>query len=252
MITDLWFYLLAVPALLLTSISKGGFGAGLGVLAVPLMALRLPVPQVTAIMLPIICVMDVVSVWVYRGRWDRTILAITLPGALVGIGLGTVSFGILPDAWLRLAIGAIAIAFTLRRWFAGSRPKPAEGGRHPVKGALWAAVSGFTSFLANAGGPPFSIYLLSLRLEKTLLVGTTAVFFAVVNFSKVVPFLALGLFTHASIMTSLALAPIAVVGTGLGFWLHRRIDAALFYQSSYVLVLILGIKFVYGSLAAIL
>src|ERR1700680_844008 len=88
MITDPWFYCLAIPALLVTSISKGGFGAGLGVLAVPLMALRLPVPQVTAIMLPIICLMDVVSVLGYRKRWDKRILAITLPGALFGILLG--------------------------------------------------------------------------------------------------------------------------------------------------------------------
>src|ERR1700742_3264855 len=139
MITDPWFYLLAIPAVLITSISKGGFGAGLGVLAVPLMALRLPVPQVTAIMLPIICLMDVVSVWVYRGRWDRTILAITLPGALVGIGLGALSFGILPDAWLRLAVGIIAIVFTLRRWLAWARSTPTVPGRHPAKGVFWGA-----------------------------------------------------------------------------------------------------------------
>jgi uncharacterized membrane protein YfcA len=93
MVTDPWFYLLAIPALLLTSVSKGGFGAGLGVLAVPLMALRLPVPQVIAIMLPIICLMDIASVWSYRGQWDATILRMTLPGALLGILLGSASFG---------------------------------------------------------------------------------------------------------------------------------------------------------------
>src|SRR3984957_2728517 len=97
MVTDPWFYLLAVPALLLTSISKGGFGAGLGVLAVPLMALRLPVPQVIAIILPIICLMDLASVWSYRGQWDTAILRVCLPSALVGILLGWISFGMFPD-----------------------------------------------------------------------------------------------------------------------------------------------------------
>ena len=121
MITDPSFYFLAIPALLLTSISKGGFGAGLGVLAVPLMALRLPVTQVIAIMLPIICLMDIASVWSYRGQWDARILRVTLPGALLGILLGSLSFGALPDVWLRLLVGVTAVGFPLQRWFANSR-----------------------------------------------------------------------------------------------------------------------------------
>jgi uncharacterized protein len=252
MVTDPWFYLLAIPALLLTSISKGGFGAGLGVLAVPLMALRLPVSQVIAIMLPIICLMDVASVWSYRRQWDTTILRVTLPGALLGILLGSASFGALPDVWLRLIVGVTAVGFPLQRWFAKSRPGAGDGHRKPFIGAFWATVSGFTSFLANAGGPPFSIYLLSLRLDKTTLVGTTAVFFAVVNFSKLLPFALLGLFTRTSLLTALMLSPIALIGTGLGFGLHRRVDARVFYRVSHALVLILGAKFVYSSLVAIL
>ena len=252
MITDPGFYLLAIPALLLTSISKGGFGAGLGVLAVPLMALRLPVSQVIAIILPIICLMDVASVWIYRGQWDTTILRVTLPGALLGILLGSVSFGALPDVWLRLLVGVTAVGFPLQRWFVKSRRRAGDGHHKPSHGALWATVSGFSSFLANAGGPPFSIYMLALRVDKTILVGTTAVFFAVVNFSKLLPFALLGLFTRTGLLTALILSPIALVGIGLGHMLHRHVDAKVFYRVSYALVFMLGAKFVYGSLLVIL
>jgi uncharacterized membrane protein YfcA len=252
MITDPWFYLLAIPALLLTSISKGGFGAGLGVLAVPLMALRLPVSQVIAIILPIICLMDIASVWIYRGQWDTTILRVTLPGALLGILLGSVSFGALPDVWLRLLVGVSAVGFPLQRWFVKSRRRAGDGHQKAAHGALWATVSGFSSFLANAGGPPFAIYMLALRLDKTVLVGTTAVFFAVVNLSKLLPFAVLGLFTRTSLLTALILSPIALVGIGLGLVLHRHLNAQVFYRVSYALVFMLGAKFVYTSVVTIL
>jgi uncharacterized membrane protein YfcA len=149
-------------------------------------------------------------------------------------------------------VGVISVGFPLQRWVANARPPARDGDHKPFNGALWATISGFTSFLANAGGPPFSIYLLALRLDKTVLVGTTAVFFAVVNFSKLLPFALLGLFTRTSLLTALMLSPIALVGTGLGLGLHRRLDAKVFYWVSYALVLMLGAKFVYSSLVAIL
>jgi uncharacterized membrane protein YfcA len=276
MITDTVFYSLAIPALLLTSISKGGFGSGMGVLVVPLMALELPLREVTAIMLPIICLMDVASIWAYRRRWDRPILCTTLPGGLLGILLGSVSFGVLPEVWLHLIVGLTAFAFPLQRSLARGRrraiadgherfqgspggvPGDIPGGRpwdgrlSALQGVLWATLSGFTSVLANAGELPFSIYLLALRLDKTRLVGTTAVFFAAVNFAKLLPFALLGLFTMHSLLTSLLLSPVAVAGIGLGLWLHRRVDAETFYRISYVLLLALGTKFTCSSLISIL
>jgi len=252
MITDPWFYLLAVPALLITAISKGGFGAGGGVLAVPLMALRLPVPQVAAIMLPLLCLMDIISLWGYRGRWDGRILRLTVPAAMLGIAVGAVSFGVLPETWIRLLIGLIAIGFTLQRWLVRRRGIAHAISIRPVMGFFWAAISGFTSFLANAGGPPYSVYLLPLALDKTLFVGTTVVFFAVVNFAKLSPFIWLGLFDRQNLLTSLALSPIAPIGIGLGLWLHRRIDEVWFYRSCHGLLLAVGMKLVYDSIAAIL
>ena len=116
MIDDPVFYLAAVPAVLLYGIAKGGFAGGFGIVAVPLMALAVPVPQAAAIMLPILLVMDLAAVWAYRRSFDRGLIRLLLPASLVGMGIGTAAFRTLtPDA-IRLALGVIAVAFVLYRW----------------------------------------------------------------------------------------------------------------------------------------
>src|SRR5687768_5318401 len=176
MITDPWFYAAAIPAVLLVGIAKGGFGSGAGIFATPLMALTIPIPQAAAIMLPILIVMDAVGLWAYRGRFSRENLKLLLAGGVLGIGLGTLTFHYLSDAWIRVALGVISVGFVLHYYGfrVGSQARPGS----PAKGFFWSAVSGLTSTIAHAGGPPLSIYLLPLRLEKTILVGTTVVFFA--------------------------------------------------------------------------
>lgn len=127
MIEDPVFYALAIPALFLTGISKGGFGSGLGIVAVPMMALVIPVTQAAAVMLPILCLMDVFGVLGYRKSWDRANMRIMVPGAVLGIGLGTVTFGVLDEGWVRLLIGLIAVVFTAQRLL-GLFPKDAAPG----------------------------------------------------------------------------------------------------------------------------
>src|ERR1700737_3906068 len=107
LLSDPWFYLVSIPALLLTSISKGSLGLGLGVVAVPLMALHLPVPVVVTLLVPILCLTDLLTLWQYRGEWSWPLLRIVIPAALVGIGLGALAIHHLSEEWLRLGVGAI-------------------------------------------------------------------------------------------------------------------------------------------------
>ncbi len=116
MIADPWFYLLAVPAILLVGISKVGCGGGLGVLAVPLMAIVVAPPTAAAVMLPILCVMDLIGVWAYRRSFDLANLRIMVPAAILGIGLGALTFGYMDQAMIRILIGLIAVIFTLNYW----------------------------------------------------------------------------------------------------------------------------------------
>ena len=244
MITDPLFYALAAPALLATGISKGGFGSGVGILAVPLMSLVVSPVVAAAVTLPILCFMDVFGLWHYRGRWDPVNLRIMVPGAVLGLGLGAAGFSALDRHWLGLIIGVIAVTFTLARWLSvGQGAAPARPSF--VRGSFWATTSGFTSFVSHAGGPPINFYLLPQRMDKTLFVGTTVVFFAGINYAKIVPYAWLGLFTPGNLWTALALSPVAPIGMLLGIWLHDRIPPVPFYRICYLFVFIAGLKLLY-------
>ena len=111
------FYPVAVVAILITGISKGGFGGGSGGIAVPLMSIFIAPPEAAGIMLPILCAMDLFGVHAYRGRWSKAHLAVLLPGAVIGIAAGGLAFGALPVNAIRLLLGVIAVTFALNRWF---------------------------------------------------------------------------------------------------------------------------------------
>ena len=244
------FYPVAIVAILLTGMVKGGFGTGAGGLAVPLMSIYIAPPEAAGIMLPILCAMDLFSVHAYRGKWSREHLRALLPGALVGIGIGALAFGALPVNAIRLLIGLIAVTFTLNSWFgwtARLTRRMAKPGR--AAGALWGAGSGFTSTLAHAGGPPFAVYMLPQRIDKTALVATSAVFFLVVNYVKLVPYAFLGQLNAANLTAALIFAPLAPLGIWLGVWLHRRVPEAPFYNISYALLLLTGLKLLWDALA---
>lgn len=250
MIADPWFYCAAVPAVLIAGVSKGGFGAGLGVVAVPMMALVLPPVQVAAIMLPILCLMDLVDVWAYWRKWDGPVLRRLALAAVIGIAVGTLTFHLMAPWSIRLLVGLIALGFAANYWknrLHGKRSAPQAPG--PASGWFWGAVSGFTSFTAHAGGPPVNVYLLPLGLEKTRYQATTVGFFLLVNYVKLVPYAGLGLFTGENLATSAALFPVAVAGILAGIWLHNRVPTGLFYTACYVFLALTGAKLVWDGLA---
>ncbi|MEO1189632.1 MAG: sulfite exporter TauE/SafE family protein [Pseudomonadota bacterium] len=112
MIHDPVFWGVAVFSVLITGISKGGFG-GLALLAVPLMALVISPVQAAGIMLPILIVMDWVGVWTYRKHWDRRLLVLLLPGAILGIAAGGLLAGYVDDRVVRIFVGLIAVLFPI-------------------------------------------------------------------------------------------------------------------------------------------
>ncbi|MEE8271092.1 MAG: sulfite exporter TauE/SafE family protein [Alphaproteobacteria bacterium] len=251
MIEAPWFYVLAVPAVLIAGISKAGFGGGVGVMAVPLMSLAVAPQQAAAVMLPILCLMDLFGVWAYRRRWDGRNLRIILPGALVGIAIGAATFRHLDAGLVRMLIGLVAVGFALDYWL---RPRAAGPARaaDPARGGFWGMVAGFTSFVAHAGGPPISVYLLPQRLDRTLFVGTTVVFFITINYVKLIPYGWLGQLHGGNLTTSLVLAPLAPLGMWLGLALHRRVSDAAFYRICYGLLLATGAKLLYDGVPALL
>ncbi|MBQ0799358.1 MAG: sulfite exporter TauE/SafE family protein, partial [Porticoccaceae bacterium] len=144
MITDPFFYLCAIPAILIFGLAKGGFGGGIAVVSVPLMTLAISPVQAAGILLPILIIMDVVALWSFRGQWSKLNLRLTLPGAMVGIIIGAFTFRYLSEDAIRIMIGVIAVAFCLNYWLKPTLDKKAEPSI--LHGSLWGTVAGFTSF----------------------------------------------------------------------------------------------------------
>lgn len=246
MITDPWFYAAAIPAVVLMGLSKSGFGAGFGALAVPLMALAVPVPQAAAIMLPLLAIMDVMGLAALIRERDRALVRLLLPAGLVGTVVGTLLFGVLSAKTVAGVVGVITLAFLLIRV---AFPPRADAPPPPRwLGWVLGATSGFTSFVAHAGGPPVSFYLLPQKLTPVAFTATMAVIFAAINASKWVPYAWLGLIDGRNLTTSLALAPFAPLGVWLGLKVVRRIDPTWFYRLFHIGMALTGIKLVYDAL----
>lgn len=247
LITDPLFYAAAIPAILLTGVSKGGFGGALGGVAVPLMALAISPLQAAAVMLPILCLMDLVGLRAYYRKWDTDNLKIMLPGALIGIAIGALTFGMLSESTIRLLIGGLAIAFPINSWL-GLAAKQHAAGRSIAKGTFWCGLSGLTSFIAHAGGPPVMVYMLPQQMDKVRYVATISVFFTFVNAVKLVPYAWLGQFTSDNLATSLVLAPLVPLGVRFGMWLQDKVDTVWFYRISQAGLLLTGIQLVYQDI----
>ena len=246
MIDNPAFWLCAVIGVLIMGISKGGIG-GLSVFVVPLMALTISPVQAAGIMLPILIVMDGFTLAAYRKQWDKRTLLHTLPYAIAGIAAGGLLARFVTEDFVRICIGLIALLFVAYAVF-----KPGtEGGfirGNKYVGAISGALSGFTSFLAHAGGPPFKMYALPQGLPPRIFAGTSAVFFAVVNAVKLVPYSMLGQLGASNLTISLMLIPLAPLGVWIGVWLVKRIEPVIFYRIMYTLLFIVGLKLLWNGI----
>jgi uncharacterized membrane protein YfcA len=245
LITDPFFYAVSIPAVLLLGVSKSGFGAGFGSLAVPMMALAVTVPQAAAILMPVLLVMDLLGMAAFRKDVDRALLKFLLPFGLAGIALGTLLFRALDARVVAGVVGLVTLLFLAQRLLfpprADSPPPPRW------LGAILTVTSGFTSFIAHAGGPPINAYVIPLKLKPVLFTGTMAFFFFFVNIAKWVPYAWLGLLDWRNMVTSLALLPFAPIGVWVGVRIAHRINQVLFYRMVYAGMFLTAVKLLWDA-----
>lgn len=211
----------------------------------------IPPLQAAALVLPILLVQDVVTIWAYRKTFDRWNLAVMIPAQFIGVCVAWLLAAHVSDAYVRIAVGAIAVAFALNYWF--GRP-PGETAARPAaaSGMLWGGIAGVTSFLANAGSPALQVHLLRQRMPKEVFVGTLSILLAAGNVMRIVPYIALGQLTTQTFTTALMLLPLAVATNVLGVWLVRRTSPTRFYRIVYVLILLVGLELVRNGLVTLL
>lgn len=241
--TDPLFYIVATLAIILVGLAKGGF-AGLGAASIPMLALVMDPIRAAAMLLPILMVQDVVSVWAFRKSFDARTLGWMVPGAMLGIWLGWwFAASVSADA-IRVAVGLVAVGFGGYR-ISGYKPKSDRILPQWI-GSLWGGVAGFTSQIAHAGGPPFQVWAMSRGFPHTVFIGTSAIFFAVINWLKVPAYFALGQFTWDNMKLTLVFLPIAILSTLAGVTMVKRLDPARFFGIISWLMVAVGLLLLYA------
>lgn len=252
MLPDIQFFAAAVPAVVLVGLSKGGLGGALALIGVPMMAMVVPPLQAAAIFLPILLVMDAVALWAWRKYNNPATLLALLPGAVIGIALGWATSTYVSADAMRLILGGVALIFAIRYFVDTFGPKAGTDqvprAERPVAGTVWGTLSGYASFVAHAGGPPFQIYVLPLKLDPRTYTGTSTRFFAILNAIKVIPYFALGELDRTNLVLSASLLPVALVSTLIGARIVHRLRPAVFYPLMYVMVLLAALKLIWDGL----
>jgi len=240
-----WYYTAMILAVIVMGIAKSGFGGGVGILAVPLVANAMPPDRALGVMLPILIVADTVALYQHRRQWDWATMRPALGGAVIGIGLGTLLLFLLIDgndksasqdslaAVLSVLVGSICLLMVgvqVYRMCGGSVPK-LPGNK--ATGVGVGAAAGFTSMLAHAAGPIMSIYWLDQKLGKRVLTGSLVLYFFLVNSAKLPSYVALHWITVESLKESALFALFVPVGSLMGIVMHHRIPEKPFTAVMY-------------------
>jgi len=242
---DLYLILASCGALLI-GMSKGGLPL-VGMMSVPLLSLVMSPVKAAVLLLPLFVVSDVVGVWLYRRQYSAINLKILIPAGLIGVFVGWLTASMISDHTIKFIIGLVGVVFCLQTWFRrGQSETPQEATK--IKGYFWGGMAGFTSFISHAGGPPFQIYVLPQKLPKAEFAGTATILFAIINFSKILPYQNLSPYSSEDLWKAATLIPMALMGTFLGAYLTKRINDVLFYKLVQASLFVVSCKLIWDSI----
>lgn len=239
---SLLFWVLAVAGVILTGISKSGFAGGAGVVAVPLLSLVMPVQHAAVLLLPILIAMDAKTVYLNRASIDFQVIRPIVIASLFGIAIAGIAMAVISSSILQVVLALFCIAFAI--WH---RLIPMLG-KMPGAEYLWGSVSGLSSTLLHAGGPPITIYFLSKGISKKVWIAQAAIFFSFMNLVKVIPYQLNGLWDLHYFMVSLILIPVALVGVYIGHRIQAFISEDAFILSCRTLLGLTGVALLMESL----
>ncbi|WP_309126859.1 sulfite exporter TauE/SafE family protein [Microbacterium sp.] len=228
-----WAWALLAFAAFNAGISKTAIPGGATV-SVVILASVLPARTSTAAMLLLFIVGDVFALIAYRRHAHWPTLLRLAPAVMAGFLLGFAFLALGDDSVVRRTIGVILLVMIGITLWRRRRSRHSEGA---IAAASYGTLAGFTTMVANAGGPVMSMYFIATRTPVQVFLGTSAWFFATVNLVKV-PFLAgIGLVTPVVLWMDLLLAPLVVIGALLGMRLAKRMPQRLFERIVVVLTI---------------
>lgn len=196
---------------------------GAGMLAVPLLAVVFGGQRSSGIMLPILCIADVLGVWYYHRHASWHHLRRLFPWAALGTLMGTLIGGSIDDHMFKMIMAVIILlSVIIMIWL--------QRHKEDIPDNYWFATSagvigGFTSMIGNLAGSVMAVYFLAMRLPKNTFIGTSAWFFLVMNWFKV-PFHVFSwkTITVNSFLLNLSALPVIALGAYFGIIIIRNIN----------------------------
>lgn len=226
-LTPIAWGLLAVAALLV-GFSKTAL-PGINTISIAIFAAVMPARASTGALLLLLIVGDLFALITYRRHADWATLVRLIPAVVAGVALGAVFLALADDGSVRKVIGVIlllVITFTL--WQRARGPRGTGTAAGAVARSSYGALGGFTTMVANAGGPVMSMYFLAARFPVKAFLGTAAWFFAVINLAKVPVSIGLGLITPGTLVLDVFLVPGVIVGALVGRRIATRMKQSTF------------------------
>lgn len=220
---------------------KAGFASGISLLQAPLIAYAVPARTAIGLVLPLLIFADLLAMGAFWKQWDFSRVRWPLAGCVPGIALGMFFVNIVSDALLRQALGVLALVLTglliVRDvWYPSRTYNPAWW-----HGALVGAFAGFCSTVAHAAGPIMALFLIAQKIDKRTFVASAAMFFFILNWLKLPPYVATGVVDLEVLKAAVKLAPMVPLGIGVGWLLNRAIPQKYFVYIVYVLLIIAGL-----------
>jgi uncharacterized membrane protein YfcA len=243
------FWIVAGLAAYLMGLSKGGVPM-IAILSVPLMSLFMDPALAAGLLLPIYITTDMYAVYLFRKAFSVRNLKILMPAGVCGVGLGFLAVSYVPGDAIKLLVAGIAISYlfhSLRRRLSKREHPPRQA--DVPRGLIWGALSGLTSYISHAGGPPYQAYVLPQRLDKLTYLGTTTIFFSAVNLLKVPPYIVAGQITWDSVGQAVWLIPCALAGAWSGAKIARLLPERVFFLLVEIALAGVSVKLVWEVLA---
>lgn len=241
---EMWLMLSLV--VVLSGVSKAAFAGGLGLLAMPLMLMVFDPHTALGVLLPILLMLDGFTLRQYWQRWSLPILWQLLPAAMAGIVVAALLLGALSTVQLQWFIGIGSVLFALRYFLLQQQALPWLAGRSA--GVVMGFISGISSTLLHAGGPPLAMHLLARKQPATEYIATSAVFFAVLNLLKVPAFVWQQQLTADLLWLALPFLPLCYFSIKLGYWLKQKVNDRHFLPAVHGLLLLAGGKLIWQAI----
>jgi uncharacterized protein len=248
---DILFWSLAVLATFLVGASKGGL-PGVGILGVPILAQVISPVVAAGLLLPLYVISDWYGLWLYRKNYDAWNIKLVTLSACIGIGVGWATAHYNSDGLVKLIVGIIGLWYTADLiWKAMRKTELAARPADVSRGVFWGAITGFTSFVAHAGGTPFQMFVLPQKLDKMTYAGTATITFALINMLKLPPYFLLGQINANSLQQGVFLAPVALFGAWAGFRLTKILPEKLFFRWVEIALFVVSVKLIWDGLRAL-